>query len=476
MNFIFIHQNAPGQYIHIARHLANAGHNVLFIGQNRNFSDTVGDRDISGIRTITYATPEYASPVHPNLHDTEAGVLNGLAVAQLCAELKRQGYVPDLVAGHNGWGETLYIKDVWPTTPLLGYFEFFYHARGVDADFDSEFPSGAHDAMRIRTRNAINLLGLDAADWGQTPTFWQRDQYPACFHDKISVVHEGIDTDRVHPDPQARIWLGNGQSFAREDEVVTYCARNLEPYRGFHVFMRALPGILRARPRAHVLIVGGDSVSYGRRPTQAATWRQQLLAELGSTLDLRRIHFLGRAHYRQYLAVLQISSVHVYFTYPFVLSWSLLEAMAAGCLVIGSRTRPVEEVIEHGANGYLADFFDIEGLTETVSAALATKERHEHIRAAARATVVQKYDLHRVCLPAHVKLLRELTASGGGLDVPAVRAASAAPTTTRLAAPAPKRANGNRQRPAPARAARPVRTAAAGRRPPAAGAHRSRSE
>lgn len=328
---------------------------------------------------------------------------------------------------------------MWPTTPLLGYFEFFYHAHGVDADFDPEFPSGPHDAMRIRTRNAINLLGLEAADWGQTPTRWQRDQYPTCFHNKISVIHEGIDTDRVRPDPQARIWLSDGRSFSREDEVITYSARNLEPYRGFHIFMRALPKILRARPRAHVLIIGGDGVSYGRRPTKAANWRQQLLAELGGSLDLRRVHFLGHAHYSQYLAVLQISSVHLYFTYPFVLSWSLLEAMAAGCLIVGSRTRPLEEVIEHGANGYLADFFDIDGLAETVSTVLASRHRHAHIRSAARATVVEHYDLSRVCLPAHLELLRKLTSAGRGLDGPAARGRASKPT--------PPGANGSRKEP-----------------------------
>lgn len=404
MKFLFIHQNFPGQYAHAARHLVQTGHEVSFITQPRQAR-------IEGVRKLEYRPgPVSGGAAHPYLSELENGVGNGLEVAKLCHWLDRDGLVPDIVIGHNGWGEILYVKDVWPKVPLLGYFEFFYRASGSDVDFDREFPPEADAAARLRTRNAINLLGLDAVDWGQSPTEWQRAQYPERHRDRITVGHEGVDTELVRPDPSARLWLGNGRCLSRADEIVTYSARDLEPYRGFHIFMRALPEVLERRPGAQVLIVGGDGVSYGRQSQHAANYRAQLLAELDHRLDLRRVHFLGHLPYRQYLTILQISTVHVYLTYPFVLSWSLLEAMAAECLVVGSRTAPVEEVMRDGVNGHLVDFFDVGGLAGRIVAALAGKDDAvgNRIRTAARQTVLDRYDLNTVCLPAYRALLRRL--------------------------------------------------------------------
>ena len=401
MNFLFVHQNFPGQYLHLVRSLRDSGHSIVFLTQRRA-------REVPGIRTLEYAPLPPSMPAQSYLQDVEMGVMNGLAVGRLCEGLKREGFTPDLVVGHTGWGECLFIKEVWQWVPLLGYFEFFYRPTGSDLDFDPEFPPAPDDPIRIRMRNTINLLTLNAADWGHTPTQWQHDQYPAIYQDRISVIHEGIDTTQVRPDAAARLWLRSGVSLAPGDEVITYCARNLEPYRGFHVFMRALPKVLQERPDARVVIVGGDDVSYGRRARQAPTWREQMLGEVGSRLDLKRIHFVGWLPYEQYLAVLQVSAAHVYLTYPFVLSWSLLEAMSAGCLVIGSRTPPVEEVIDGVGNGYLVDFFDTDMLADRICSALEERQAAGDMRESARRTVMEQYDLNTICLPAHLALIGRL--------------------------------------------------------------------
>lgn len=401
MNWLFIHQNFPAQYVHAARHFAAAGDQVVFITQQH-------ERQLQGVRKIVYTPTRPAQGIHPFVTDFSMAVENGLSVARVCEELKRSGFTPDLVAGHNGWGEILYVKDCWPSVPLLGYFEFFYHPQDSDLDFDPEFPPDPTDGMRIRTRNAVNLLGLETADWGQTPTEFQRNLYPERYRRSISVIHEGVDTALVRPEPSTRLWLAGGLSLSRDDLLITYSARNLEPYRGFHIMMRTLPTLLERHPNARVLIVGGNEVSYGRRPTRAKTWREQLMAELGGQLDLSRVHFLGRMNYPQYLATLQISAAHIYLTYPFVLSWSLLEAMAAGCAIVASRTPPVEEVIRDGENGYLVDFFDRDALADRVSDLLEDRERHQSMRDAARQTAVERFDLARVCLPAYLALLRRL--------------------------------------------------------------------
>lgn len=305
---------------------------------------------------------------HHYLRQMEAAVLHGQAVARALQQLKKEGYVPDVIFAHPGWGETLYARDIYPSARLIHFCEWFYGSAGSDVGFDPEFPTDFDGLARLRTWNALHLLNLESCDVGVSPTVWQRSRHPEIYQSKIHLVHEGVDTHLLGPDPQAQLKMPNGKVLKAGEPVITYVARNLEPYRGFHSFMRALEKVQQQHAHCHTIIVGGDDVSYGQKPKDAANWREKMLAEV--KLDPERTHFLGKVPYDVYRTVLQVSAAHVYLTYPFVLSWSMLEAMASGCLVIGSKTPPVEEIITHGLNGWLVDFFDIAAMSAQIVAAL----------------------------------------------------------------------------------------------------------
>jgi glycosyltransferase involved in cell wall biosynthesis len=405
MVIFFIHQNFPAQYLHLVSRLAAHKKNFIY------FITQAEPWEIPGVRKVVYKPePQEFSACHPFTSSFDAAVRNGDAVAQTCRHLRRNQIVPDIVLGHCGWGETLFVKDVFPDAPLLTYFEYFYHSCGADVGFDPEFsPHCEGDGARLLIRNAINRLSFAATDWGHAPTRWQRSLFPVEMQSRISLLHEGVDTRKIKPDPKAWLKLARENLVLnRRHEVITYVARNLEPYRGFHIFMRALPEILRRRPRAHVLIVGGNGVSYGDPPLCGGTYRQMMLNEVGKELDKERVHFLGQVPYHTYLNILQISSVHIYLTYPFVLSWSFLEAMAAGCLLLASATAPVREVLRDRENGLLVDFFSIDGICQRVDEALDHPDRMQSLREAARATAVEKFDTHSVALPRWERLLKDL--------------------------------------------------------------------
>jgi glycosyltransferase involved in cell wall biosynthesis len=412
MKVLFIHQNFPGQYLHLARYLGSVpGNQIVFITQRQ-------EGEIPGVRKIVYRPRRTVTPqVHHYLRESEAAVLNAQEVARIAMELRTSGFIPDVMLGHNGWGEIWYLRDIFPQTPLVGYFEFFYRLQGADVGFDPADPVTPDTAPRLRTKNLGNLLALDTATVGQCPTQWQKSGYPKRYHPILHVIHEGIDTQVVIPDRNARLPIPNsGVELAAGDEVVTYVARNLEPYRGFPIFMRSLPAILARRPNARVVIVGGDEVSYGARLPPGRTFRQDSLNELKDSIDLSRVHFLGKVPYSTFLKVLQISRVHVYLTYPFVLSWSMLEAMSAGCFVVGSRTQPVEEVIRDCGNGVLVDFFSPTEIADRVVEALEDRHGHNSMRANARQTIVDEYDLKTVCLPAHLQLVGTLARQSRNLN------------------------------------------------------------
>jgi glycosyltransferase involved in cell wall biosynthesis len=400
MRILFIHQNCPGQYKHIAQRLAaNKQNQVVFIGKR-------GDRKIENVTHVVYKPKREPTPnIHRYLALAEQGILHGQQVVRACIGLKEKGFVPDIICAHPGWGEALYAKDVFPNTPLLNYFEFYYRARGADVGFDPSEELTIDDLCRIRTKNIVNFMSLESADAGMSPTFWQYQQNPAEYHYKISVIHDGIDTNVCKPDADAVFTLPNGRILTRKDEVITYVARNLEPYRGFPQFMRAVEKLNKERPNADIIIVGADGVSYGKKPPEGGTWKEKLLKEV--TINPDKVHFIGHVPYDQFLAVLKVSSAHIYLTFPFVLSWSMMEAMSTGCAIIGSNTQPVQEVIRHGENGLLVDFFKPDEVVDAAVRILDHPDRMADIRRAARETALETYDLEK-CLAKQVTLMKNL--------------------------------------------------------------------
>lgn len=399
MKYLFLHQNAPGQFKHLAPRLAaDPGNEVVFLCRP-------GRPPIPGVRLIEYKAHRAVSKeVHTYLRHTEEATLNAQAVARVVRELQQQGFTPDTVVAHPGWGESLLIPELAPKARLVHFCEYYYRTSGADVGFDPEFPGSLDSRLALTFRNMHHLAAAEMADALYAPTEWQRSRFPAMVRDKMQVIHDGIDCQTVRPDPGAMLLLPGIGAFSQGQPTVTYVARSLEPYRGFHQFARMLPHLFARVPEARVLIVGDDeAVSYSARPPEGSSYRQMFTEGLDFPRD--RVHFLGRVPYDTYLRLLQVSAAHVYLTYPFVLSWSCLEAMAAGCLVIGSQTAPVEEAITHGQTGLLADFFDPEALAEITAQAIRHPEDYAQIRRNARESVLDRYELEN-CISRQLDLIR----------------------------------------------------------------------
>jgi glycosyltransferase involved in cell wall biosynthesis len=393
MRVLFLHQNFPGQFTHLARALGKARHEVRALAISPR-------QQIEGVTIDKYRPSRNSTRgIHPWSIDFETKTIRAEACARKMAELDAAGFVPDLVIGHHGWGETWLMKEVWPAARLLCLQEFYY---GADLNFDPEFShAGREGAYRFRLKNNGLLPALDTMDWGMSPTAWQRLQFPERYRSRISVSFEGIDTDRMCPKPVTTLGVG-ALTLERGDEIVSFVSRALEPYRGYHSFMRALPRLFQLRPNARIVIVGGDDNGYGSVP-ETGTWRQKYLDEVRERIDLSRVHFVGKVPHASLIDLFRITRCHVYLTYPFVLSWSMLEAMSSGALVIGSRTGPVEDVIENGENGLLVDFFDPDAIAARIAEVLKAPDAFDPLRARARQTVLERFALER-CVPQQMAL------------------------------------------------------------------------
>lgn len=407
MKILFVHQNAPGQYRELLRVLVDQKvHEIVFLTQKK-------DIVLEGVQLEIYAPFQAPAKTAFGLsRDWEEATRTGFGAARAAERLRDGGFTPDIIIGHCGWGELLFLKDVWPDVPVLGYFEYYYSMTGGLAGFDPEVPISPQAAYFARARNAVPLASLGSVDLCMVPTRWQRDRFPPLFHDRMYVCHDGIRCDLLRPDAEASLQLGRlSVPLSRQDEVITYVARNLERARGFHILMRALPGILEKRPQARILIVGGTETSYGAKNQHPGGLRGEMEDELGARIDWSRVHFLGRVPYSQFCRIIQISRCHLYLSMPFVLSWSLLEAMSMQATVVAADLAPVREAIRHGETGLLVDFFDHEALARQVCDVLDHPAAYAHLGPAARSHVMAEYDFMTKCLPEHIARINSLVAT-----------------------------------------------------------------
>lgn len=415
MKILFVHQNFPGQYRELFSWLrAQGGHELVFLTQRKDVPV------MEGARIVTYKTHHKpAKDAYALTQYWEECTGNGFGCAQAAGKLRGEGFTPDIILGHVGWGELTFLKQIWPDVPIMGYFEYYFLAKGGSVGFDPEFPASPHAPFTMHARNAVNFANIHTVDQGHSPTAWQKGTFPDDFQKKIYVKHDGIRTDKLLPDPKAEVALGRlGRNVTKEDEIFTYMARNMEPTRGFHSFMRALPHILAARPNARALIIGGSEVSYGKKSGADGGYRAEMESEVGDAVDWSRVHFLGRVPYEDYQKIIQVSRCHIYLTVPFVLSWSLLESMSMGATIVASDVAPVREAIEHGKTGLLADFFDPKDIARKVVDVLERPGTYAHLGPAARRHVVREFDFKKVCLPEHLRQINGLVPRAKRIAIP----------------------------------------------------------
>ena len=401
MKILFSHQHFPGQFGRLATWMgAHAEHQVAFLTRHKEFA-------FPGVRKVLFQETRKATPnIHSYIKHVEEVVLQGQAAYRSAMGLRQEGFIPDVIYGHCGFGSTSYMKDVFPESSFVGYFEWYYRSHGADNGFDPAVPVTPDDECRIRTRNLMFMMDLVSCDAGVVPTHWQHEQFPGDFSQKLNVIHDGIDTSYFSPADNTKLVLETFPlNLSDAEEIVTYVGRGMEPYRGFPQFMEAVSNLLKRRKKCHVVVVGTDAVIYGTQHPSGKSYKELMLETF--EYDLSRLHFTGPLPYVDYQRVLRASTVHVYLTYPYILSWSMIEAMSCGCTLIASDTSPVREVVEHEMNGLLVDFFSPSALASQIERALDDAELRRRLGVAARQTALDRYDMEKL-MPQHFQLLKQV--------------------------------------------------------------------
>ncbi len=384
MKILFVHHNYPAQFHKLSELLAQDPQNeVYFLSLFRRRKDL----EAKGVRWLQ---------INSKKKDLSKISINEMSLifAEAQMHLKKQGLDPDVIHGHANFGTIMYSKDIFPAARQTGFFEWMYsEATEKDIHYTSLKPD-FFAKIQQRQCNVISLGSLDMVDVAVTATEWQKSQFPEAYLSKIQTLHNGIDTDFFClPSAVTKDSLPPELAFLRGKPVVTFLARSLEPHRGFISFYKSIPYILTLCPEAHIVIVGGEKVSYSLPLPDGESYLHHMQKTVPlRDADRKRVHIFPMQTYPVYRALLHLSSVHVYLTVPFTTSWSLLEAMSCGCTMVASATPPVQEMVVDGQSGFLVDFHDEKRIAQTVCYALRNHSRLDFMRHKARAMVVENYD------------------------------------------------------------------------------------
>ena len=402
MNILFLHRNFPAQFKFLASEMAKDKNNTVVFVTNNFKTKTFG-----GINKIVYKLKrKIPDDCHRYLRFYEESIIHGQAAAEVLITLQQNGFKPDVIVGHS-WGSSMFVKEVFPDVPYIAYIEWYYNPINSDVDFDGK-TLDIDEKASLKIKNSHILQDLISCDIGISPTNWQKSQIPEVFQKKIQVVHEGIDTEICSPNPDVEFKIPNTDVvLTKNDEVITYITRGMEEYRGFPEFMKAASILMKQRPNLKVVIGGEDRVCYGKH-LKNDSFKEKMLRELD--FDMNRLYFTGLLPYDEYVKLLQVTTAHVYLTYPFVLSWSFLEAMSVGCRIIASDTAPVREVITDGQNGLLVDFYDVENMVNTINKVLDNRNDFNLMASNARETVVSKYNL-KTMLEKQIEIIKNTALS-----------------------------------------------------------------
>lgn len=400
MHVLFVHKNFPAQFGHVAVWL------IKQHGWQCSYVSELPEEEIAGIRRIRYTPAGGAKETTHYLSRTfENQVAHAQGVFEAC---KAARYLrPDLIVGHSGFGSTLFLPELWPGVPIINYFELYYHTRDSDVDFRPDFPIPELHLLRVRARNAMLLLDLQTCAAGYAPTEWQRSRFPAEYLPKLECIFDGIDREFWHRRENLPRVVG-GREIPPGTRIVTYVSRGFESMRGFDIFMKVAARICEARSDVVFAVVGSDRICYGGDESyiREKTFREHVLKN--GHYDLSRFIFTGKVPPAELRDLFAISDLHIYLTVPFVLSWSLMNALACGCTVLGSDTPPVREMIRHEENGLLAGFFDIDALTREALRVLEDPPAfRQRLGAAGEAMIDEKYALTST-LPRMVELFERV--------------------------------------------------------------------
>ena len=396
MHLLLIHQNFPGQFRDLAPAWLASGHQVTAIGST---SAAPTGHQWHGLQYLQYRFEEKPSHLE-----------RGSAVAKLVQQLIEQDHPPDLVMSHSAWGESLCLRRVCRDVPWISYPELWGNPRSLGFGFDQSLDGLTPEATRFSSANLITELALLQSSASVVASRSQLLSFPKSLQHRLTLQPEGVDLQRIKPDASACLTIPKmGLEFRAGQPLVTFISRHLEPLRGLRQMLMAWPLVSQTIPEAQLLLVGGKGQGYSLQRPKGQNHLEDALNNLPDTTNRRTIHCLGRLPYEEMLTLLQCSACHVALSYPYTLSWSVLEALSCGVPVISNPDSPISVELGDDANKALAlvPFDDIASLSLKTIELLQHPQRARAMGAAGRSWIEQNASLEQA-LKGYEQLFRKL--------------------------------------------------------------------